>query len=281
MTKLSYSVIFVIYAVISCHVTRIILCHMSRRYINEKAMTREAFIKHVTDELTEGGVIPASPSITRINQIIDKSLAYFYDHDDDSHEYQYLVVSPSAFNTDLFRLKRQIAFPKSVHAVMRFRQTRQNSFMGNSYLMGGDFRGTNYNLRMAINGDSEAYLTAIASSYFYQQIEKFCISDVQYDYSSISNMLTVIGVDPKASCVAHVSVKVPDEAMFEHELFFRYVCGQCKVSIASIFGFTDQKLIAGYKIDHASIKNEGKELVKDVLQELQDKRTGDFMDFFD
>ena len=259
----------------------VILCHMFGRYINEKAMTREAFIKHVTDELTEGGVIPASPNITRINQIIDKSLAYFYDHDDDSHEYQYLVVSPSAFNTDLFRLKRQIAFPKNVHAVMRFRQTRQNSFMGNSYLMGGDFRGTNYNLRMAINGDSEAYLTAIASSYFYQQIEKFCISDVQYDYSSISNMLTVIGVDPKASCVAHVSVKVPDEAMFEHELFFRYVCGQCKVSIASIFGFTDQKLIAGYKIDHASIKNEGKELVKDVLQELQEKRTGDFMDFFD
>ena len=94
-------------------------------------------------------------------------------------------------------------------------------------------------------------------------------------------MLTVIGVDPKANCVAHVSVKIPDESMFEHELFFRYVCGQCKISISQIFGFTDQKLIAGYKIDHQSIKSEGKELVKDVIQELQDKRTADFMDFFD
>lgn len=36
MTKLSYSVIFVIYAVIPCHVTRVILCYMFGRYINEK-----------------------------------------------------------------------------------------------------------------------------------------------------------------------------------------------------------------------------------------------------
>lgn len=243
-------------------------------------MTRDSFIKQVIDELTEGGAIPASPGIQRINKIIDKSLAYFYEHDDDSHEYQYLVIKQSAFHTPLFKEKRQIAFPSDVHAVMRLRNTRMNNVLNNSTLQ-GDFRNTNWNIRMAIGGNSEAFLTAIASSFFYQQVEKFCINDVQFDFSSISHMLTIVGVDPKTDLVAYVSVKMSEEAMFEHELFFRYVCGQCKVSISQIFGFTDQKLIAGYKIDHQSIKNEGKELIKDVLQELQDKRTADFMDFFD
>lgn len=242
-------------------------------------MTRKEFINRVIDEITEGGAIPASPNQHRINSIIDNAKLYFYEHDDDAHEYQYLLINKAAFRTQLFKEKRQIALPDEVHAVIRYK-TLQKTFrydMANN----PDFKQTQWNFSLGISGDSTALLTSIAVNSYNTFLGKFVLDDIQYEFSSYSHMLTVKGRNAYEDTIAEVTVKINENDLFENERFFRYVCGKCKISFSSIIGFTGQKLIGGYQININDIKAEGKELVKEVLEEQKDQRLGDFLTFFD
>ncbi len=242
-------------------------------------MDQKSFIRRVIDEITEGGSIPCSPSEHRIVSIIDNAARYFYEHDDNAHEYQYILVSKTAFRTQLFKEKRQIAFPIECHAITRFK-TLQKTFrydMANN----PDFKQTQWNFSLGISGDSMALLTSIAVNSYNAFLGKFVLDDIQYEFFSTTHMLTVTGRNCYEDCIAECVFNIPREQLYEDERFFRYVCGKCKISFANIIGFTGQKLIGGYSIDFNSIKQDGKDLVKECLDEMESQRLGSFMDFFD
>lgn len=242
-------------------------------------MTRKEFIERIIDDITEGGIIPASPRIPRISSIIDNALNYFYENDNNSHEYQYLMISKTAFQTRLFKEKRQIELPKEVHAIVRY--TTLHKQFRYDYGNNPDFQQTNWNFNLAISGDSTSMITAVGVNSYNAFLEKFIINDIQYEFSSFSHMLTVKGRNSVDDTVAEITVKCPESTMFENERFFRYCTGKCKMSFANTIGFINQKLIGGYAIDINSIKSDGKSIVDEVLKEIAEERVGDFMTFFD
>lgn len=243
-------------------------------------MGRKEFIDRVIDEITEGGAIPASPRIERINSIVTNALLYWWEHDEDSYEYQYFVIEDSTFHTPLFKAKRQIAMPTDVHAVIRVKNM-QRGFANDIPSVDKDFRLNTWNLQMGVSGDSPLLLTAITNNSYNSYLEKFVVEDLQYEFSSFSHLLTIKGRSAIKRVILECTVKLPEESIFDNELFFRYVVGKCKISFASIVGFSAQKLIGGYNINYSEIKSEGREIVNDVLKEQQDRRVGDFCTFFD
>ena len=117
---------------------------------------------------------------------------------------------------------------------------------------------------MAIGGDSSAMLTAITYNFYSSFLSRFVVTDLIYDFNSASHLLTVKGADPKAPVLAECSFKLDETKLFDDIMFFKYCLGKCKLSFANIIDFSDTKLIGGYKINTNVIRQDGKDLVKEV-----------------
>jgi len=233
-------------------------------------MTRKEFINWLIDELSEGGTIPSAPNKNRINTIISNTRDYYYELSDLSHEFCYIIIDDTAFHTDLFKARRQIEMPKAVHAVVRIRTISGNYNLGLYNGKDTDFKQTNWNFNMGIGGNSNAMLTAITYNYYTSFLTNFIVTDLVYAFNQNTHMITVEGVDVKASILAECSMNVPEEKLFDDVMFRKYCLGKCKISFGNIIGFTDQKLIGGYKIDFKAIKDEGKDMVKEVETYLKE-----------
>lgn len=233
-------------------------------------MTKKELIKWLTDELTENGSIPASPNIKRLETIINNSRDYYRELSDLSHEFCYIIIDSTAFNTDLFKAKRQIKMPDAVHAITRIRTLSGNFNDGLYTGKDTDFKQTNWNFAMGIAGDSGAMLTAITYNFYTSFLTNFIVKDLIYDFNQNTHMVTVEGQNMKSKVLAECSMNIPEEDLFNDVMFKKYCLGKCKISFANIIAFSDQKLIGGYKINFSEIKTDGKDMVKEVEKYLVD-----------
>ena len=155
-------------------------------------MTRDAFIESVIIEVTEGRSIPVSPKKPRLNSIIDTAIKYFKENDDESVEFEYIIIPNSVVSTPLFKAKRQIQLPKCVEAITGLEE--MNSLLG-SRNINPDYRKTNLNYHLALSGDSDQMLYGVVASYYADFMRNFVIKDVTFEYNSHTHMLTVVGRD--------------------------------------------------------------------------------------
>jgi len=239
-------------------------------------MTRAAFIDRVIDDITEGKSIPAAPKTVRINSIIDNALRFFKEKDDEGVEFEYVVLKQTAFQTPLFRARRQVQLPSCVEAITNVRRLG-NVLGGRNSEVDKDYRKTYFNFALATSGNSHEMLTGVTQQFYEDFLSNFHLRTVGYGYNSHSHMLTIDGKDPQETMIAEAYVHLPDEAYFEMDRFFRYVAGMCRISFASTFSFVKQKTIGGREIDVNSIKSDGKDAVKEVKDEIRDQQnTVDF-----
>jgi hypothetical protein len=233
--------------------------------------TRVAFINEVVDDITEGKTIPVSPNESRINGIIDRALKFFKEKSDDGVEFEYIILKSEAFSTDLFRAKRQVQLPECVESITNVRKLGNVLGGGNGEIY-KDYRKSNFNAAvLAGGGKSQDMLTAVTQQFYNDFLNNFQLRTVGYEYNSHTHMLTIIGMDPRESMIADAYVHVPDEAFFNMDMFFRYVVGKCKESFASSFSFIKQKTIGGREINVSEIRSDGKEMIKEVKQEIKDQ----------
>jgi len=234
-------------------------------------MTRSAFIDRIIDEITEGKSIPASPKLDRIGTIVNNSLRFFKEKDDEGVEFEYIVLKKTVFETPLFKNRRQIQLPSCVEAITNV-QRMGNVLGGRNSEVDKDYRKTYFNFALATSGNSEEMLTGVTQQFYEDFLTNFHLRTVGYEYNSHSHMLTIVGKDPVETMIAQSYVHLPDESFFEMDRFFRYVTGMCKISFATTFSFVRQKTIGGREINVSDIKQDGKDLVKEVKDEIRDQQ---------
>lgn len=242
-------------------------------------MTRSAFIQKIIDEITEGGSIPISPKKDRINNIINNSAAWFWQNDDDSHQFEYIVVSKEALKTPLFKEKRIIKMPDCVHAIAGV--TEMGFIHGYQFSeISPDFRKTAFNYHLALSGDSDTMLYGVIASYYADFMRNFVVRTVSFDFNNYTHLLTITGRDKVTDLICEAYVNISEEALFENNRFFRYVAGYCRKSIGSVLSIADMKLLGGYGLSGKDIKSDGKDEMEKVEKEIIDQRNNT-VDFFE
>ena len=252
---------------------------------------KNKFIENLIDDLTEGGSIPASPKLPRVVSTIQRCKEKWIELCDDSHELIYVIISKEAFKTDLFKQKRQVLMPSNLHEIERIRVV--SGAAGTSVSDVPDFHKTSYNLQYAYGGSlhaetltaidpnslsisnmnvSQRFLTGVTLDYYNSVVSRFLIDDLQYKFNPSTHLLTVHGADPGGNVLAECSFVIPDEGFYNQNLFYQFCLGNCKIGFANMIGFADQKLIGGNKIDFASIKSDGKEIIKEVKDRLKEEQ---------
>lgn len=243
-------------------------------------MTRDAFIERVTNEVSENRAVPISPKKVRLNQIINEAARYFHQNGDEAVEFEYIIIPNSVVNTPLFKSRRQIQLPKCVEAVTGLSETGALLNIGSNNI-NPDYRKTNFNYHLAVGGDSDSMLYGVIASYYSDFIRNFVVRRVSFEYNPHTNMLTIKGRDHFFDLVVQAYVHISEEALFEDERFFRYVVGKAKMSFVNVFGFVEANLIGGLALNVSQMRDEGKEMVDEVKEELKDDRnTVDFFEEF-
>jgi len=231
-------------------------------------MIRAKFIDNVINEITEGKALPTSPSLNRIGSIIEEALNYFRQNDDYASEMQYIVISNRVFNTELFKQKHKIQLPDCVYAVTDVRK------FGGKYLFmyQPDYVSPLYQNRFGFASNSiDNSLYFITMEYYQDFLSRFNYNAMSYDYSEYTHSLILSGGITEDFYI-QAYVYIPEEAMFEMNRFFKYVCGRARVSFANIFSFVEQNAIGGNKINLRDIKEQGQGEIKEVKEEIAAQR---------
>jgi hypothetical protein len=239
-------------------------------------MTREKFINKVIDELTEGKSIPASPKLERISTIINNTKQKFYEFDDRSNQFFFIVIDSKYFETPLFKSYRKIKMPDCVVAIEKL-STLGSKF--ESYNINPDYQKTNLIYMSALSGNPRDLVTGVVNTFYQDFLQDFIVKDISFEFSQYTHELTIRGRDMNQNCIAHCHIQLPEEALFEMDQFFEYVVGKCKQSFVNIMGFVKGKQIGGYEIDTENIKEEGKALITKI--EAQWKEDQNNVAFFE
>jgi len=232
-------------------------------------MDRKAFRDMVIDEVTEYGSLPLKPKDGTVDKLIDTCKRYFYQNWSEANEEQYLIISKDMLKTALFKEKRQIKLPSCVRSVYELKETGSHFFYNE---INPDFRKTNFNYTAyAVNADSDTMLTAVTYAYYMDFIRQFVTRTVAYNFNDKTGNLFITGRDNVfADLVARGMLDIPEDALFEADLFKRYVVGKLRSSIGRIFNITEFKMIGGNSLKFDDIVTTGKEEVKAVEQQIKD-----------
>lgn len=253
-----------------------------------------AFIERIQSDISEDLAIPLEIKPERILKIIEDSAHYFYEW------------MPAAIIRKMFMIKRSdidaardinqtiestIELPHSIKFIYRIHRLDGNmtaaaeaKYLSNPLMnldrfgaLNGSMSGTTLG---GSGGASQApgMVDVALSLYEYATLQHISNSSrgISHNWSEITSQLTLYTQD-FADIVIEAGYHVPVTKLYGNPLFRQYVKGHCMVSLARIIGTYDFKLVGDVSINYADMKEDGKELITEVKEELKTMNTNNFI----
>lgn len=242
-------------------------------------MNLTELIADVTSELTISCAIPLKLPEERIKVLINNAKDWAYDNYQYAVEEKIIVVPATLFTTAEFKATRAIKLPDYVISIYDFREMTGAGIIGPNQ---GDF---SQNRMMAsdiylnpFGSDNLMYRTIMFS--MYDLAKTYMIETIAFGYSKNSKKLLVKGRTPPRDAAIHAYVKLSDEALFDDELFRRYVKAKAKINLGRMLGTFNFTLIGGIQINFADIKSEGQEELSEIKEQISGEDSPDYFSFY-
>lgn len=237
-------------------------------------MTKADFIDMVSLEITEGEELDISPNEKMMDNIILQAVRYFRQNWDEAKQTEYVVIQKALLETDLYKTRRIIKLPKCVRAIYSLEEVGADWINVNT---NPDYKKVNFSyLNAAFTGDSDAMVWAIGAALYFDFVRtNLIVKTVNFSYSDKTNYLNIMGRESLNGLIAQAGVDIPEEKLYEADLFSQYVIGQCRMSIGRLFSVTQLKLLGRSGFDVSEIKEQGKDAVKEVKDTIKDENQND------
>jgi|AntRauTorckE6833_2_1112554.scaffolds.fasta_scaffold02128_9 hypothetical protein len=236
-------------------------------------MTRQEFITLVNDEVTADCALPFNVPTKAINRMIDKlAKPWFYRNYEYALEERYLIINQGYENSEMFKKEKTVKLPDCIFSVYSVRDTGGNSLFGNA---DSDIYAEKFLVQQSGVGTldlaPENLVYATFNLLYLDIIEQFTHQAITFGYNHLTHKLTLNGEISFTDVVLTVAKKIPDENLFDDEYFLKYVAGLVKKNLGRALGTAKMPLIGNAEIDFGEIKDEGKE----DMQEVEDDIKGD------
>lgn len=235
-------------------------------------MTRNDFIKFISDDLTASGSIPVSLNDHEISRIIDKELNWLYQEWNQSSEQSWTIINPAAFRTEEFKAARSIQLPKCVLCIKEFREINDGGrLFGISDPLLSIDRITAADMYLSPWSSSDTVMYRTVQFSYWDLLRSYTLTDISYTFNPNTHRIVVTGRTPIKPVIIKAFVRIPEENMFEDPLVQRWIIAKCKISMARILGTFTVNLIGGVTVNANMWKEEG----QDELTDLKEKIKGD------
>lgn len=242
-------------------------------------MTRNEFIMQVKDEIKGSCALPYSIPSKEIGRIIDQAKKWFYREYEDATETQFYVIPAKEFQKKQFKGSRSLYLPKCVISVYEFREISGGGRLGSVDPDLSDNRVMAAEIHLAPFQSDDLVMRTAQYSYW-DLAQAFFLDKIAYDYNRNTKKIIVKGRNPTKNVFLRTAVEIPEEALFEDWYFIRYVTAQVKIALGRILGFFEYKLVGGVSINSNDIKQEGKDELREIKEDIDGEQTTDWFFVF-
>jgi hypothetical protein len=246
---------------------------MSEYVPYQGSLTIEELVDSVQTELTISCSLPKSLPDAQIRQIIEKrSLPWFYRNYQYAVQKMYFLIRKEAFFSEEFTKYNFVEVPCEIQSVTYLYEVRGESL----FQLGINTPNLSVNLGVTNQPYLSSYVTTIGELGMYKtlldnmsdmmnQLNKYTL---KHHFNYLNHRLNIL-TNVKYDVIMEAYANIPQENLFNDDLFFKHIVGLSKVALGNMTGRYDFSLPGGVKIASADLVSQGKEEVKEVEEEIK------------
>lgn len=253
-----------------------------------------AFLQELGDDLTGACMVPVNLPQREILNIVKRAKKWFYKNYEDAVRENYYVVPTTVFDSAYFTNHRSLNLPNaavdgsgavfSVFGIYDTGSGFQSTGGGLDvrFQSGGDFALEKMLFRGMYEGSGAAEAAEELQYYVLNQsladMSRMIMENpISFQYSRLTGELKILGDKPKDDVVLHVYETLPDCALYEDEIFFRYCSAKIKQSLGAKLGIFKFALPGNVEFDYDAIKDMGDTELESIIEEIKGDEGVDYM----
>lgn len=220
----------------------------------EAGQCLDEFIRQINSHITGACMIPMKLPKKEVIQIVKRAKEWFYKKYEDSVQENYYVIDKANFETTQYKKSKTIELPGArtdgsgrifsvnnlaVAGEQMVGLSGKRGFIDADFSMERLILGGTYQVPFSsANGENLMYYV-ITEKYF-DLAKHVLINKISFNYNRLSRTLKILGEKPKNHVILETFETIPDCALYEDEIFFRYVAAHVKKAIGTMimmFGY--------------------------------------------
>ena len=252
------------------------------------------FLTEIGDEITGACMVPVNLPQKEVVNIIKRAKKWFYKKYEDSVKENYYHIPRDVFDSDYFKNHRVLNLPgpnaDGGGAVYSVYGVYDLASGWNSTGTGMDMRfqgGADFAIeRMLFRGMYDGSGPAEAAEELQYYVLNASLADMSrmilenplsFQYSRLTGELKFMGDTPKGDVILELYETIPDCALYDDEIFFRYVSAKIKQSLGAKLGIFKFALPGNVEFDYGAIKDMGDEELAAIDEEIKGDEGVDWM----
>ena len=253
-----------------------------------------SFLDEIGDDITGACMVPINLPTREIVNIIKRSKKWFYKNYEYSMRENYYHIPYSVFSSDYFKTHRSLHLPGAgtdgsgevftVYGLWDLSSgwQGQGGGMDVRFTAEGDFSIDRMLFRNAYQGSGAAQFAEELQYYVVNQSlmdlsRQILENPISFAYTQLTGELKFMGDTPKGDVILQVYETIPDCAIFDDEIFFRYVSARIKQSLGAKLGIFKFALPGNVDFDYDAIKSMGDEELAEIKEEIKGDEGVDWM----
>jgi len=253
---------------------------MSEYVPYQGGLTIEEFIDSINTELTIACSLPKSLPDAMVRQIVEKrALPWFYRSYQYAVQKMYFLIRKEAFFSEEFTKYNYVEVPCEIQTVTYLYEVRGESL----FQLGINTPNLSVNLGVTNQPYLSSYVTTIGELGMYKtlldnmsdmmnQLNKYTL---KHHFNYLNHRLNIL-TNVKYDVIMEAYANIPQENLFNDDLFFKHVVGLSKVALGNMTGRYDFVLPGNIKIASSDLVTQGKEEVKEVEEEIKNMSNSAF-----
>jgi hypothetical protein len=240
------------------------------------------FVKELADEITGSCMIPMHLPAAEVENIIKRARKWFYKKYEYSVQENFFVIPKATFDSTYFKASRTINMPDEVYSIFGVHKTNASSLSGDVNFTEGDFSiermfaGNMYG-NAGTAGSAEALEYYVINQKFFDLARQILNNPYSFDFNRLNHALRFTGETPTTDVILEVYETIPDCALYDDEIFFRYCAAKIKISLGSKLGIFEFQLPGNIAVNADAIQGLGESELESVIEEINGDEGVDWM----
>lgn len=238
-------------------------------------MLIDSFIKEIQNEISLDCQLPLELPKKSILRIMKRAYQFFHRNYEYAVEESIHIIPSTELQSKEFKQSRSLRLPKCIQSVVGVKQGGNlDLFIDNP-----DYSLTRWIYESSgmsyVNGDALTY--KVMEQFYLDFTKTLVLNSVSWDYNYNTKNFKIIGeIPPRHGLLLHTLDLIPDDKLADDPLFFDYVVGKCMENLGRILSIYKLPLPGGVDPDFQSIKEDGKEMVREVVEKIKGEEGVDY-----
>lgn len=249
------------------------------------------FLNEIGSHVTGACMIPMNLPQSEVYNIIKRAKKWFYKNYEYSMVENFLYIPKEVFATEQFKKRRALTMPGQsvttgggeVFSIYGVFERGANGYGSSITFETGDFDMERM-LYGSLSGGGSSVAASMENLQYYvvnqsafELTRQILENPISYHYSQLTHELKFTGQTPKQDVFLEVYETIPDCALFNDEIFFRYVAAKVMVSLGQKLAIFGYNLPGNITVNADVIQGMGQDELDKVIEEIKNDEGTDWM----